>query len=169
VLTVICITTTGLSYSFLYWQIGDFVPLCRKGHQGFCIMASAGFSVSLQTPENQPHPLYVLGLANSKLIFWNLRQISNKLRGGWITCTKQYVGTLPIRCIDCSDPTDRQMHDAIVSRVEEMLNLQARLAPLRHTSSSVRDDLLREVDRVDSKLTRLCLTCMGLPKRGGGW
>ena len=46
-------------------------------------------------------PLYVLGLVNSKLLFWYLRHISNRFRGGWITCTKQYFGQLPIRVPSC--------------------------------------------------------------------
>jgi hypothetical protein len=58
------------------------------------------------------------------------------------------------------------MHDAIVSRVEEMLNLQARLAPLRHTPSSVRDGLLREVDRVDQQIDQIVFDLYGLTEEG---
>lgn len=94
-------------------------------------MASAGFSVSLRTAVDQLSPLYVLGLVNSKLLFWNLRLISNKFRGGWITCTKQYFGTLPIRTINFSDSTDKAHHDRIVEHVEQMLSFHKRLAEAR--------------------------------------
>ena len=57
-----------------------------------------------------------------------MRTISNIFRGGWITCTKQYVETLPIRTINFSDPTDLQHHDQMVAHVEHMLSLHQQLA-----------------------------------------
>src|SRR5438874_4092445 len=94
-------------------------------------MASAGFSVSLKTAVDQLDPLYVLGLVNSKLLFWNLRLISNKFRGGWITCTKQYFSTLPIRTINFTDRADKACHDQLVQLVEKLLSLYKRHADAR--------------------------------------
>jgi len=37
-------------------------------------------------------------------LFWKLERLSNVFRGGWITCTKQYFGELPIRRIDFTTP-----------------------------------------------------------------
>jgi type I restriction-modification system DNA methylase subunit len=62
----------------------------------YCLMASGGFSIKVDASA-EVDPEYVLGLVNSKLLFWYLRQISNRFRGGWITCTKQYFGQLPVR------------------------------------------------------------------------
>ena len=73
---------------------GSFCALPRDS-KAFCLMAGGGFSVSLRADDDLP--LYVLGLLNSTLLFQILRSISNKFRGGWIACTKQYVGKLPIR------------------------------------------------------------------------
>jgi hypothetical protein len=53
--------------------------------------------------------------------------MSNLFRGGWITCTKQYFGELPIRTIDFADPADRARHDRIVKLVETLLKLHAEL------------------------------------------
>ena len=39
-------------------------------------------------------------MLNSKLLFFILARESNKFRGGYITCTKQYVENLPIKMID---------------------------------------------------------------------
>jgi type I restriction-modification system DNA methylase subunit len=89
---------------------------------GLCLMASGGFSITVSN-ESKLSPNYVLGLLNSKLLFWRLRSISNVFRGGWITCTKQYVETLPIRKINFEDPADKAWHDKLVSLVERMLAL----------------------------------------------
>ena len=43
-----------------------------------------------------------------------------------------------------------------------MLSLQTQLAPVRHTPSSLRDDLLHEVERVDQQIDRLVYDLYGL-------
>jgi hypothetical protein len=88
-------------------------------------MASGGFSLSL-APGSSLSPRFVLGLLNSKLLFWYLRQISNVFRGGWVTCTKQFVGTLPIRTLDLTKPAERAVHDRMVVAVEGLLDLQVK-------------------------------------------
>ncbi len=83
-------------------------------------MASGGFTVSATS---SPYRIeYLLGLLNSRLLFWMLLRTSNLFRGGWITCTKQYFGELPIRSIDFAVPAERAHHDAIVSLVDRILS-----------------------------------------------
>jgi hypothetical protein len=82
----------------------------------FCLMASGGFSISFGDADLSTE--YLLGLLNSSLLFWYLHQVSNVFRGGWITCTKQYVGQLPIRRINFADPAEKSAHDEIVKLVE---------------------------------------------------
>src|SRR4030042_4847161 len=88
----------------------------------FCLMASGGFSITIASSCSFS-PNYVLGLLNSTLLFWQLQRISNVFRGGWITCTKQYVETLPIRTINFSDPADKSRHDRMVKLADSMLAL----------------------------------------------
>ena len=95
-----------------------------------CPMASGGFTIAL-TDSVRLKPEYILGLLNSRLLFWRLRQISNVFRGGWITCTKQYFGELPIRSIDFSKSADRARHDKMVLLVEQMLSAKRQLAGAR--------------------------------------
>ena len=115
----------------------------------YCIMASAGFSVSLS---GQLSPLYVLGLVNSRLLFWNLRLISNKFRGGWITCTKQYFGKLPIRIINFSNTKDMAHHDRVVELVERMLTLKKRLTEARVPNDTT--VLLHQIDVTEQQIDR---------------
>jgi hypothetical protein len=90
-------------------------------------MASAGFSISLGTNIEKYYEPYILGLVNSKLLFWYLRQFSNKFRGGWITCTKQYFGSLPIRTIDPTNFNEKQMRDKIIKLVQDIISFQQQL------------------------------------------
>jgi hypothetical protein len=90
-------------------------------------MASGGFTIAI-ADSVKVKPEYVLGLLNSTLLFWRLNQISNVFRGGWITCTKQYFGELPIRSIDFSNPADKARHDRMVGLVEQMLAAKKQLA-----------------------------------------
>jgi type I restriction-modification system DNA methylase subunit len=138
---------------------GLFAPMATEPER-FCVMASAGFSVSLKLTYNKVSTLYVLGLVNSKLLFWNLRLISNKFRGGWITCTKQYFGTLPIRTINFSDPSDKSRHDRMVELVERMLTLHKRLADARIPQDKTM--LQQQIDVTDRQIDGLVYELYGL-------
>ena len=106
--------------------------------------------------------LYVLALLDSRLIDWYFQQISVPFRGNFRSANRQFIEPLPIRRIDFSDANDRQMHDAIVGKVEWMLDLQARLGPIRDVPTTARDDLQREVERVDSEIDDLVYELYGL-------
>ncbi len=127
-------------------------------------MASAGFSLTLQDTDLSQK--YVLGLLNSKLLFWRLNHISNVFRGGWITCTKQYVKTLPIRTIDFSDPADKARHDKIVKLVEQMLALHKQLASAR--TEHEQTALKRQIDATDRQIDKLVYELYGLTEEEFG-
>jgi adenine-specific DNA methylase len=117
----------------------------------YCLMASGGFSISLSNQSNLlPH--YILGLLNSTLLFWCLSSISNIFRGGWITCTKQYVGTLPIRAINFDDKADTARHDKMVELVETMLQLHRQHAA---ASGHQQENLARRIEVLDRQINRL--------------
>ena len=123
----------------------------------YCLMASGGFSITV-SKESGLSPNFVLGLLNSKLLFWRLRSISNVFRGGWITCTKQYVETLPIRSINFSDPAEKAMHDKLVSLVERMLALHKRSPRTPQEQAMVK----REVESTDKAIDKLVYELYGL-------
>jgi hypothetical protein len=106
---------------------GSFALIPANTRGKLCPMASGGFTIALGDSAKLK-PEYILGLLNSTLLFWRLRQISNVFRGGWITCTKQYFGELPIRTIDFSKSADKGQHDNLVSLVEQMMAAKPQLA-----------------------------------------
>ncbi|MFT3891273.1 MAG: N-6 DNA methylase [Anaerolineales bacterium] len=127
----------------------------------FCLMASGGFSISVS--EHDISTNYVLGLLNSKALFWYLKNISNVFRGGWITCTKQYVGQLPIYKVDLNQPNEKLVYDEIVRLVERILTLQKErltISPLEAFDHA--RDLDHEIADVDSKIDTLVYNLYGL-------
>ena len=118
----------------------------------YCMMASGGFSVTLLKKDSVISANYLLGLLNSRLLYWNLRLISNKFRGGWITCTKQYFGQLPIRTIDFDDPADVARHAHMVSLVDSILDLHKQLPTL---SGPRRDVVEAQIEATDREIDAL--------------
>jgi type I restriction-modification system DNA methylase subunit len=112
----------------------------------YCLMASGGFSITLGS--DQPIDDYALGLLNSKLLFWYLKRISNRFRGGWITCTKQYLGQMPIRL-----PRSPEDRDRVSAVVQELIRLHA--DEQRPQSPDARTRLARQIEIAERRLDRL--------------
>ena len=132
---------------------GGLFTLIPKASRGtVCSMASGGFTITLGE-ECALKPEFVLGILNSKLSFWFLGQVSNVFRGGWITCTKQYFGELPIVRLDLNKPADKARHDKLVLLVDKMLALAPKLraAP----SESDRKTLQNAVTATDQQIDAL--------------
>ncbi len=122
-------------------ESGNFATVSPTLLGKLCPMASGGFTITI--PKKAPtSPKYVLALLNSPVLFWILLRTSNIFRGGWITCTKQYFGELPIRLLNLSDAVERKQHDAIVKLVDKILSAKA-TNPSADTSA-----LEGEIDRM---------------------
>ena len=122
-------------------------------------MASGGFTIAVSN-EQHLSPLYVLGLLNSRLLYWVLEKISNRFRGGWITCTKQYVGTLPIKMADVSQGEEKPRHAQMVNLVETMLELHRQSSAAR--TANDRTLIQRQIDATDRQIDRLVYELYGL-------
>jgi hypothetical protein len=134
--------------------------LIPQGSRGrLCPMASGGFTIAL-SKECRLKPAYVLGLLNSKLLFWRLGTMSNLFRGGWITCTKQYFGELPVRNIDFSNPPEKARHDEIAQLAEQMLALHQRQFAAR--TPQEKTALERQIAATDTQLDKLVYDLYGL-------
>jgi len=121
----------------------------------YCPMASGGFSVALQSADGA-FVNFVLGLVNSRLLFWRLASISNVFRGGWITCTKQYFGKLPIKAYDSSSAGCKR----IASAVSQNISLREQLASAKTPHG--RNTLERQIAATDAEIDRLVYELYGL-------
>lgn len=126
----------------------------------YCVMASGGFSITLDVRRARVHPRYILGLLNSSLLFWQLRHISNRFRGGYITCTKQYVATLPIRTLDPDNRLDKQNHDKIVRLAGTLIEFNAELRASSVPSRKI--FLERQIALAEGELDELVFSLYGL-------
>ncbi|MDP1996631.1 MAG: hypothetical protein Q8J90_05500, partial [Gallionella sp.] len=138
---------------------GIFALIPSELQGSLCPMASGGFTIALHE-SCEIKPEYVLGLLNSRLLFWLLRRKSNVFRGGWITCTKQYVGELPIRRINFTDHTEKAKHDKLVALVEKMLALHQQLAAAKTPQDATL--LQRQIDATDRQIDQLVYALYGL-------
>ena len=119
----------------------------------YCVMASAGFSVSFDPIQTAVSRNYLLGLLNSRLLFWRLASISNKFRGGWITCTKQYFGTLPIRTRRGTDSRENALREEVDHLVQCMLDLHKQLAASKAPTDKTA--IQRQIDATDRQIDQL--------------
>jgi len=94
---------------------GSFANI--QNNKNYALMASGGFSLTVLNKEYSYK--YILALMNSTLLFWYLRNISNVFRGGWITCTKQYMGRLPIHIINKSNQNISKQLILLVDQIFE--------------------------------------------------
>lgn len=138
---------------------GSFAFIPSSLHGTLCPMASGGFTINL-SKKAPISPRYLLGILNSKLLYWRLGQASNIFRGGWITCTKQYFGELPIRVPNSTNAKDKHLQQRLLSLVDSMLDLHKQLADFKIPDDKTR--IQRQIDATDKQIDKLVYDLYGL-------
>ncbi len=118
-----------------------------------------GYGISLP-PDSNVSYLYLLGLLNSTLLSTYLKTISTPFRGGYIALNRQYIEQLPIRTIDFNNPTEKAIHDKLVSLVDRMLELHKKKSSL--PPSAERDKIEREIAITDEKIDEIVYGLYGV-------
>jgi adenine-specific DNA-methyltransferase len=120
----------------------------------YTLMASGGFSITLNNQDS--FDKYVLGLINSNLLFWYLNKISNVFNGGWITCTKQYFGQIPILANNLSGSA-LILKDVIVKNVEALLQLnkEKQSATLQTKTEQIQTRIDYHEDKINQAVYQL--------------
>jgi hypothetical protein len=104
--------------------------------------------------------LYILGLLNSRAVDFYHKKISTNYRGGWFGYDAKVIRHIPIRPIDPSSPADVQRHERMVALVEQMLDLQRRLAAARTPAEQTA--LQRQAAATDQQIDALVYALYGL-------
>ncbi|HPR74238.1 MAG TPA: TaqI-like C-terminal specificity domain-containing protein [Bacteroidales bacterium] len=96
---------------------------------------------------------YLLSILNSALITFIYKNLSSTYRGNYLRFIYQYLVMLPIRPINFDDPDDVALHDRMIGLVDQMLNLNKRLAESRdpHTTET----LERQIETTDRQIDHL--------------
>jgi len=103
---------------------------------------------------------YILGLLNSKLLEWIIRQTATQMRGGYYSFESRFIRNLPIRTIEPYEVDDNGRHDEIVSLVNRMQQLNKRLAAPKNPNDQVQVE--REIETTDGQIDQLVYELYGL-------
>jgi type I restriction-modification system DNA methylase subunit len=103
---------------------------------------------------------YILGILNSPLLTYFLKQTGTILRGGYFRMKTAYLNPFPIRPINFHGPTDKACHDTIVKFVEQMLSLHKQCAAAKTPDEKTR--IQRQIDATDQQIDHLVYKLYGL-------
>jgi hypothetical protein len=114
----------------------------------------------LPSKKNQENINYLLGLLNSKIMWWFLSNTGNVLRGGYFRFKTNYLKPFPIRTINFADPVDKARHDRMVALVTQMLDLNKKVqdTKLEHEKTL----LSRQIEATDAAIDALVYELYGL-------
>jgi len=108
--------------------------------------------------------LFLLGILNSKLIFYYLSHVCPVLgdvkRGGRLRLKTVYMKTLPIRTINSDDPADKDRHDNIVGLVEQILSAKAKHA--KANTEAEKNRLEIQIEALDRQIDNAVYELYGL-------
>jgi hypothetical protein len=103
---------------------------------------------------------YLLGLLNSRLIHFMLSHTCDKVQGGFYRLKIIYIAQLPICTIDFNNPSEKALHDKLVSLVDRMLELHKKKNAL--PPSAEREKIEREIAIPDEKIDEIVYELYGI-------
>jgi type I restriction-modification system DNA methylase subunit len=103
---------------------------------------------------------YLLGLLNSRLMRFILQHVCDKVQGGFYRLKIIYIEQLPIRTIDFNNPSEKAIHDKLVSLIDRMLELHKKKADL--PPSAEREKVEREISVTDEKIDEIVYGLYGI-------
>ena len=134
-------------------DIASHASFALDEHGEFAFTSGYGIILKESVQENMK---YILGLLNSRVLDFYLKQISTMLRGGYFRYFTQYLAQLPIRTIDFDNLDDIAMYDEMVKLVDKMLDLHRQLAGLSRVKREVIEAQIESTDReIDVLVYRL--------------
>jgi len=103
---------------------------------------------------------YVLAVLNSTLMNWYYSQFLKSSKRTFSEVQAQQIAQLPFRTVDFDSAQDRELHDNLAGRAEDMMRLREAAAPVRtdHEQSSIQ----RQIDATDKQIDQLVYELYGL-------
>ncbi|MDW8310108.1 MAG: Eco57I restriction-modification methylase domain-containing protein, partial [Verrucomicrobiales bacterium] len=98
-------------------DIANFASFAHDENGQFAF--TAGYGITLKADAG-PSPAYVLGLLNSRLLDFYLKQVSTSLRGGYFRYFSQFIEQLPLKLIDRNNKREARLERDIIERVEKI-------------------------------------------------
>ncbi len=104
--------------------------------------------------------MYLLGVLNSRVLRLFIHSVCTDLQGGSYNFSGVFLEKVPIRPIDFNNKKDKARHDEMVSLVERMLTLHAKLGEGKEEHA--RTIVQREIAALDARIDRLVYELYGL-------
>jgi len=111
-------------------------------------------------PKTEIDIRYLLGILNSPLLTYFLKETGTPLRGGYFRMKTAYLNPFPIRTIDFTNPADAARHARMVALVQRMLDLHQQHAA--EQNPQVKTLLQRQIDATDRQIDALVYELYGL-------
>ena len=96
---------------------------------------------------------YLHGIMSSKAVDYFMHSIASTKQGGYFEYKPMYITQLPIRTINFDDPTDMVRHDRMVTLVDQMLELNKKLADSKMPQAT--EMLKRQIEATDRQIDTL--------------
>jgi type I restriction-modification system DNA methylase subunit len=103
---------------------------------------------------------YLLGLLNSSLLRFFIENNCTDLQGNSYNFSGIFVSRTPIRIIDLNSPSEKAIHDRLVSLVDRMLDLNKKKTSL--PQSAEREKIEREIAVTDEKIDEIVYGLYGI-------
>jgi type I restriction-modification system DNA methylase subunit len=104
--------------------------------------------------------LYLLGLLNSSLLRFFIHNNCTDLQGDSYNFSGVFVSRTPIRTIDLDNPSEKAIHDKLVSLVDRILELHKKKNAL--PPSAEREKIEREITITDEKIDEIVYGLYGI-------
>lgn len=103
---------------------------------------------------------YLLGVLNSHVFEWMVRQTSTSLRGGFFSYESRFIAPLPLPMLSPKNAAHKQAVADVVTEVDALLKLHQQRAAA--TVPTRQQQLQRELTQAERRLDRLIYTLYGL-------
>ncbi len=102
---------------------------------------------------------YLLGILNSSLNFFLFCNILPKLRGDFYEPSYVFFKDFPIRTIDFNNSSEKKLHDALVSLVDVMLNLNKKILTAK---GNEKEQIQRQIEKTDREIDEIVYELYGI-------
>lgn len=115
--------------------------------------------------ETKESIFYVQALLNHWLLEEIVKSKASFFRGGYYSHGKQFVAELPIYRIDFSNMDEKKMHDEIVEKVKQMMELSSQ--KVIAANQREKDMLERAIDNIQDEINTIIDNMYGVEKQKG--
>ena len=107
--------------------------------------------------------MYLLGLLNSRLLFFYFTSIAVQRRGGYFEYLTEYVSCLPIYSINASSRSEPKLKEQIIGLSEQMLMLTEQMN--RAKTAQEKSIFQRQIKATDQQIDQLVYKLYGLSEK----